>query len=123
MQAPEAENQEVAAPPPYTGPERRRTMRNWQDSVERRFAEVNRRFGEGSETMKNLSDRLDENTESTKRTEANTAELVAMFLAWKGAFKVLDMIGSLAKPLGYIVMCASAIWGAIIVIKTGAGHK
>lgn len=109
--------------PPYTGPERRRSIRDWQDSIERRFVEVDRRFGEGSETMKNLSDRLDENTESTKRTEANTAELVAMFLAWKGAFKVLDMIGSLAKPLGYIVMCASAIWGAIIVIKTGGGHR
>lgn len=110
-------------PPPYTGPERRRSIRDWQDSIERRFVEVDRRFGEGSETMKALADGLAENTAATKRTETNTAELVSMFLAFKGAFKVFDMIGSLAKPLGYIIMCASAIWGAIIVFKTGGGHR
>lgn len=109
--------------PAYTGPERRKSVRDWQDSVERRFDEHNRRFAEGSETMRKLAEGLAENTESTKRTETNTAELVSMFLAFKGAFKVFDMIGSLAKPLGYIVMCASAIWGAIILVKTGGGHR
>lgn len=123
MQAPEAENQGASEPPPYTGPERRKSVRDWQDSVERRFVEVDRRFGEGSETMKALAVGLAENTESTKRTEANTAELVSVFESFKGAFRVFDMIGSLAKPLGYIVMCASAIWGAIIVFKTGGGHR
>lgn len=123
MQAPEVENQGAPEPRPYTGPERRRSVRDWQESVERRFSEVDRRFSEGSETMQSLADGLAENTAATKRTESNTAELVSMFLAWKGALKVLDMIGSLAKPMGYIVMCASAIWGAIIVVKTGGGHR
>lgn len=106
----------VGDPPPYTGPERRRTMRDWQDSVERRFSE-------GSETMRKLQAGLDENTAATMRTEANTAELVSVFQSFKGAFQVFNMIGAAAKPLGYIVMCASAIWGAIIVIKTGGGHR
>lgn len=108
---------------PYTGPERRKSIREWQASVDARFADVERRFGEGSDTMQKLAEGLAENTAATKRTETNTAELVAMFEAFKGAFRVFDMIGSLAKPLGAIIMCASAIWGAIIVIKTGAGHK
>ncbi|MDD0817219.1 hypothetical protein PSQ39_21470 [Curvibacter sp. HBC28] len=102
--------------PEYVGPERRRSVRDWQESVERRFAD-------GSETMQRLAEGLAENTESTKRTETNTAELVEMFQAFKGAFRVFDMIGSLAKPLGYIIMCASAIWGAVVLIKTGGGHR
>ena len=110
-------------PPPYTGPERRRSIRDWQDSIERRFVEVDRRFGEGSETMKALADGLADNTAATMRTEANTAELVSVFQSFKGAFQVFNMIGAAAKPLGYIVMCASAIWGAIIVFKTGGGHR
>jgi len=103
-------------PPPYAGPERRRSVRDWQDSVERRFSE-------GSETMRKLQAGLDENTAATMRTEANTAELVSVFQSFKGAFQVFNMIGAAAKPLGYIVMCASAIWGAIIVFKTGGGHR
>lgn len=106
----------VSEPSPYTGPERRKSVRDWQDSVERRFAE-------GSETMRKLQVGLDENTAATMRTEANTAELVSVFQSFKGAFQVFNMIGSLAKPLGYIVMCASAIWGAIILVKTGGGHR
>ena len=108
--------------PPYTGPERRKSVRDWQESVERRFDEHNSRFAEGSETMRKLAEGLAENTESTMRTEANTAELVSVFQSFKGAFQVFNMIGTAAKPLGYIVMCASAIWGAIIVFKTG-GHR
>lgn len=127
---PETTDQEAASAealhidaPGYSGPDRRQAPSDWQASVERRFQDVNRRFAEGSETMRRLADRLDENTESTMRTETNTAELVTMFLAFKGAFKVFNMIGNLAKPLGYIVMCASAIWGAVVLIKTGGGHR
>lgn len=120
---PPDESAHVAEPTPYTGPERRRSMRDWQDSIERKFVEVDRRFGEGSETMKALADGLAENTAATKRTESNTAELVSVFESFKGAFQVFNMIGAAAKPLGYIVMCASAIWGAIIVFKTGGGHR
>lgn len=103
-------------PQSYTGPERRKSVRDWQESVERRFVE-------GSETMKALADGLADNTAATMRTEANTAELVSVFQSFKGAFQVFNMIGAAAKPLGYIVMCASAIWGAIILIKTGGSHK
>lgn len=109
-------------PPPYTGPERRRSMRDWQDSIERKFVEVDRRFGEGSETMKALADGLAENTAATKRTESNTAELVSVFESFKGAMRFFDLLGRIARPLGSIVVCTTAIWGAIILIKTG-GHR
>lgn len=46
--------------------------------------------------------RLDDNTATTKRVEANTQEIVDAFRSWQGAVKVLDFIGRLAKPLAAI---------------------
>lgn len=66
---------------------------------------------------------LAENTNATKRIEANTAEMLDVFESWKGAMKVLTWIGKAAKPLGYVVgFCASiaALWTAM---KSGVHPK
>lgn len=55
---------------------------------------------------------LAENTKATKRVETNTSELMEVLAALKGAFKVLSMVGALAKPLGYIAAAVGAIGGA-----------
>lgn len=81
-----------------------------------------------SEEIKALSDRVDsletnlqENTDATKRIEANTAELVEFFTGLRGAFKVLQWIGALAKPLGYIAALVAGVVGAIAALKGGGG--
>lgn len=56
------------------------------------------------------------NTETTDKVEANTSEMLEVFQSWKGAMRALEMIGKLAKPLGYIAsLCAGVvgIWAAI----------
>lgn len=70
------------------------------------------------ERLDSLSDRqvemnaqLQENTEATQRIEASTGELVTMLESWKGAMRVLEMIGKVAKPIGMIATACAAVWG------------
>lgn len=46
---------------------------------------------------------LEANTRMTQRIEKNTAEVVEAFAAMSGAFKVFNFIGTLAKPLAWIL--------------------
>lgn len=61
--------------------------------------------------------------QSTDAVAENTKEMLAVFESWKGAMKVLEMIGKLAKPLvGIVGLLASfaAIWASI---KSGVTPK
>lgn len=62
---------------------------------------------------------LKENTEITNRIERNTSEILGIFESWKGAGRVLRMIGRMARPLGYILGVFSAIAALWASIKTG----
>lgn len=66
---------------------------------------------------------LAENTAATKRIEANTAEMLEVFESFKSALRVLNWIGKLAKPLGYIIGLCAAITGFWTALKTGAAPK
>ncbi len=46
---------------------------------------------------------LAENTATIQEIKTDTAEMLAVFKSWQGAMRVMEMIGKLAKPLGYIV--------------------
>lgn len=74
----------------------------WFDLVERQIAQLQNDFGD-------LKTNLLDNTETTKRVEANTKGVVEAFEAAAGAFKVLETIGKLAKPLAWIGSIAIAI--------------
>ena len=57
------------------------------------------------------------NTETIEQIKTDTAEMLSVFESWKGAMKVMEMIGKLAKPLGYIVgfgASVAAFWAAVI---------
>lgn len=64
-----------------------------------------------------LVELVEENTLTTNRVEENTAGVVAMFEAASGAFKVLDTIGKLGKPLLYIGVLVTAVSTYIANIK------
>lgn len=55
--------------------------------------------------------------EQSQRIESNTQELLETFNALKGAWKVLNAIGKLAKPLGVI----GAFCAAFYTFKSGGG--
>ncbi len=42
---------------------------------------------------------LAENTETIKEIKTDTADMLEVFESWKGAMRVMEMIGKLAKPL------------------------
>lgn len=56
--------------------------------------------------------KLDANTAATQRVEANTAELMDWLRSFQGAAKVFNLVGSLAKPLGFIAMAVGACLSA-----------
>ena len=66
---------------------------------------------------------LKENTDDTKAIKADTAELLEAFRSFKGAMKVLEMIGKLAKPLGYIAALIAAVVGIWTAMKSGVSPK
>lgn len=96
----------------YSGPERRQEMHEWRSHVDRRL-------DDGAKTMKALHTNLAENTTATQQVKADTGELVSLLNSFKGAFVVLDKLGKLARPLSYIAMLASAVWGLVTVVKGG----
>lgn len=53
------------------------------------------------------------------KIEADTSEMIDMFNALQGGFRVLQMIGRLARPFGYISAAAASIAMAYAKIKGG----
>lgn len=115
-----------AVTPPYNGVERRLDHDEWR-------AHVNKRLDDGALTMLALRDELKANTEATKAAKiaadeakqanaaikSDTSEVIDMLKSFQGAMKVLDMLGHLAKPLAYITMFLSALWGVVVLVKGG----
>lgn len=94
----------------YAGPERRQEYLQWRK-------EVDRRLDSGAETMRELRKDIAANTKVTESVQNDTSELVALLQSFKGAFKVLEALGRLAKPLGYIVALIAGVLGIVAAVK------
>lgn len=82
--------------------------------------DIRRQLSDGAERMTRIEDGLAANTAATEAIRVSTAELVEVFRAMQGAFKVLNWLGRLARPMSYIVALAAAgvgLWSAIKVHK------
>ena len=66
---------------------------------------------------------LAENAATIQEIKTDTAEMLTVFKSWQGAMKVMDMIGKLAKPLGYIVGLGASIAAFWTAMKIGVGPK
>ena len=66
---------------------------------------------------------LAENAETIKEIKTDTADMLEVFESWKGAMRVMEMIGSLAKPLGYIAALVAAVVGIWNAMKSGVSPK
>lgn len=106
-------------PPAYTGPERRSAMRLWQEKVDGRLKDGDERMQSIDERMQSIRDDLDNNTQSTARVEANTALVVDLLNNAQGAFRVLEMLAKLVKPLGVIAMAVGGFVGLWQAVKGG----
>lgn len=66
---------------------------------------------------------LAENTETIKQIKTDTADMLEVFESWKGAMRALEMIGKLAKPMGYVIGLGASIAAFWAAIKTGVQTK
>ncbi len=66
---------------------------------------------------------LAENTETIKQIKTDTADMLDVFESWKGAMKSLELIGKLAKPLGYIVGLGASIAALWAAMESGVQPK
>ncbi|WP_114969932.1 hypothetical protein [Rhodoferax ferrireducens] len=85
----------------------------------KRFAAIESRLEDGDSAMQQLRADLQENTAATIRIDSSTSDMVEFFQSMKGAFKVLNWIGALARPIGAIVLLCTSLWGAWTLWKTG----
>ncbi len=107
-----------SAPMPLDA-ERRQDFREWRD-------QVNARLDKGAAKIDLLELGLQANTAMTQantviatQVQSDTNELVAFFKSVKGAFDVFNAIGKLAKPLGYIMVALSSMYGLYHAWKSG----
>lgn len=84
--------------------------------------QVNKRFNQGSERMAAIERDLKQATQELHERNQQMAELLEFFTAMKGAFKVLNWVGKVAKPLAAIVMLGGACVGFWTAIKGGASR-
>lgn len=66
---------------------------------------------------------LAENTETINEIKTDTADMLEVFESWKGAMRVIEMIGKLARPLGYIAALIAAVVGIWNAMKSGVSPK
>ena len=66
---------------------------------------------------------LKENTEAINAIKSDTADMLATFESWRGAMRVLEAIGKLAKPVGYIVGMFASVAAFYTALKSGVGTK
>ena len=84
--------------------------------------QVNKRFNQGSERMAAIERDLKAATQELHELKQQLADLLEFFAAMKGAFKVLNWVGKVAKPLAAIVMLGGACAGFWTAIKGGTGR-
>lgn len=90
-------------------PDRRAADAQWR-------ADVQSSLSCGAERMSRIETELGNNTRETVAVKESTRELVDILNSFKGALKVLDFMGRLAKPIGLIVAAAGGLY---VWLKTG----
>lgn len=77
--------------------------------------QINQRFDTGSERMAAIERELGKTRQELGELKQQLAELLEFFTAMKGAFKVLNWLGKLARPTAAIValgVALTAAWNA-----------
>ena len=107
-----------------------RTPEEFNDYVARELRAGDKRMDEIVKTVSaiqmeqaNAKVLLAENTETIKEIKTDTADMLGVFESWKGAMKVMEMIGRLAKPLGYIVGFGASVAAFWAAMKSGINPK
>lgn len=107
-----------------------RTTEDFRDYVANELRAGDRRMDEIVKTVAQIQAEqastrvlLAANTETIAQIKTDTAEMLGVFESWKGAMKVMEMVGKLAKPLGYIVGFGASVAAFWAAMKSGINPK
>ena len=107
-----------------------RTPEEFNDYVAKELRAGDKRMDEIAKTVAEIQIEqasakvlLAENTETINEIKTDTADMLEVFESWKGAMRVMEMIGKLTKPLGYIVGLGAAIAAFWNAMKSGVSPK
>jgi len=70
-----------------------------------------------------LKEKVDSACSQIKEVKQNTGDIVDAFQAVQGGFKVLQAIGKLARPLGYIAAACAAFLSLYAAMKGFFGGR
>ena len=87
-----------------------------RDTIDRRLEKGVQRMGRIEGDLALVRNRLERNAQMMQKMLDSTAEIVEFFESMRGAMRVLNWIGKLARPIGAIIgLCAAlvALWTAI----------
>ncbi|MDD2610641.1 MAG: hypothetical protein PHX60_13325 [Giesbergeria sp.] len=85
-------------------------------------AAIAKRLVEGDERMEKIENSVAATREDQHDMREQMAEMLEFFQAMKGAFKVLNLIGALARPVAGIVGLGVALTGAWTAVRGGGGR-
>ena len=107
-----------------------RTPEDFNNYVAKELRAGDKRMDEIAATVSSIQEEqaiakvlLADNTETIKQIKTDTADMLEVFESWKGAMKALELIGKLAKPLGYIVGLGASIAAFWTAMKSGVSPK
>lgn len=107
-----------------------RTQQDFNNYVAQELREGDRRMDKLVEDMAEVKaeqsmarEMLAENVQAVAAIKADTADMLATFESWRGAMRTLEMIGKLAKPVGYIVGMLASVAAFYTALKSGVGTK
>ena len=99
------------------------------DDFDNSMFAINEKFAKGSQRMERIERDLVEATSELKRVRQDyqdlngqLQDLLDFFNAMRGALKVLNWLGKLAKPMAYLIMLGSAVVGLWTAVKTGVAR-
>lgn len=81
--------------------------------IEEEIVRHGEQLGQVQTGLAKLEEATEKNTQAIERMSSETSELLEMFKSFKGAFRVLEYVGKLAKPIAAILgllAAAVAMW-------------
>ena len=108
---------------PRTTEEFRNYVANELRAEERRMDEIVNTVAQIQAEQASAKVLLAANTETIAQIKTDTAEMLSVFESWKGAMRAMEMLGKLAKPLGYIVGFGASVAAFWAAMKSGINPK
>ncbi len=100
-----------------------RTQDDFNDFVAQELRNGDKRMGQIGDDLASVKNEMRKNTEAIAQIKSDTADMLATFESWQGAMKALEMIGRLAKPVGYIVGLCASLAAFYTAVKAGVGTR